>query len=633
MSFLEKRNSVLNTRNFILRGMCAIYLIAFLSFYHQSEGLFGDNGILPARIHVSHTAKLTALQKRPSMLHFAYYLGIDTASMVDFLAIAGVLISFGGFVSQGFCLTSTFAALWALYYSLTQVTQAFGNQADALLLEAGALCLLLAPINDTRRETPTDRIGLLMMRWLLFRFMFVSGGVKLATACPFWWSLTGLERHFETLPLPTPLSWYAFHLPPHYNQLGMVFTNLSELLVPWLFLSPMLTMRTVAFYWHMFLQFHIIVTGNYGFLNFLIVILLFALLDDTHFLKRRDSGAKERLTLLLKIAIVGAIAYAGCHLYGIGFRNGQFTFKLKFKKADYEHFFASALKISPLLPLIGVIVTFMNEMMSHPSIRRASSLLGKFVTILTTSFFLVCCIGLIGMSTVPHRGAHRDANISHTEIGHMYGKFRHLGLVSEYGRHLREMRAARLEVVLEHADHIEGPWQEYEFQYKPGNVNFSLPMAGPYLPRLDFQMYDVAAKTYDKVPWLPALALRLLSNEASVMNLLSGRSHLRQSPKFVRGVLYEYHYTSWAERNNLAYWTRRRVREFLPPLALDHAPLQEQLKALKIPLQYKIPPVTNAPLKNALMFVRRQAMLLEGSFFVFSFLALGFAIIATNRRN
>lgn len=285
------------------------------------------------------------------------------------------------------------------------------------------------------------------------------------------------------------------------------------------------------------------------------------------------------------------------------------------------------------MPLIGVIVTFMNEMMSHPSIRRANSLLGKFITILTTSFFLVCCIGLIGMSTVPHRNAHRESNITQTEIGYMYNKFRHLSLVNEYGQHLREMRPIRREIILEYSDNIEGPWQEYEFQYKPGNANYSLPMAGPYLPRLDFELYDAAGKTYDRVPWIHSLAFRLLNNEVSVLNLLSSRNQLRQPPKFVRGVLYEFQYTSWAERNNMAYWIRQRVQEYFPPYSLDHAPLQAHLKALKIPLKYKIPPVTNTFLKNILIFIRQQASLIEGSFFVFTFLALGFLAIATTRRN
>lgn len=34
----NKRPGVLYTRNFILRSLCGIYLMAFVSFYHQSEG-------------------------------------------------------------------------------------------------------------------------------------------------------------------------------------------------------------------------------------------------------------------------------------------------------------------------------------------------------------------------------------------------------------------------------------------------------------------------------------------------------------------------------------------------------------------------------------------------------------------
>uniref|UniRef100_A0A1B0GKY3 Lipase maturation factor 2 n=1 Tax=Lutzomyia longipalpis TaxID=7200 RepID=A0A1B0GKY3_LUTLO len=188
------------------------------------------------------------------------------------------------------------------------------------------------------------------------------------------------------------------------------------------------------------------------------------------------------------------------------------------------------------------------------------------------------------------------------------------------------------EVIFEHANNIEGPWHEYEFAYKPGNVNYSLPMAGPYLPRLDFQFYDVAGSTISKQTWIYAFALRLLNNESSVRKLLSARNFPHKPPKFVRATLFEYHYTPWAEHNNLAYWTRHSVGEFLPPCSVDDATLQARLKALKIPLKYNIPPVTNTLLKDALLFIRNQTTLIEGSFFVFTFLALGFAIIATNRR-
>lgn len=36
----------------------------------------------------------------------------------------------------------------------------------------------------------------------------------------------------------------------------------------------------------------------------------------------------------------------------------------------------------------------------------------------------------------------------------------------------------RPEIILEGADNIDGPWKEYNFLYKPGNVNHSLPFVG-----------------------------------------------------------------------------------------------------------------------------------------------------------
>lgn len=39
----DLREGVLYTRNLILRAMCGIYLIAFVTFYHQSAGKFSNN--------------------------------------------------------------------------------------------------------------------------------------------------------------------------------------------------------------------------------------------------------------------------------------------------------------------------------------------------------------------------------------------------------------------------------------------------------------------------------------------------------------------------------------------------------------------------------------------------------------
>jgi hypothetical protein len=95
----------------------------------------------------------------------------------------------------------------------------------------------------------TCRKNLKLIRFSESRFLFTSGAVKLASGCPTWWNLMGLSRHFETMPLPTPLSWYAHHLPESILKLTTVYVHLSELVIPWLFFAPARAARKFAFYW------------------------------------------------------------------------------------------------------------------------------------------------------------------------------------------------------------------------------------------------------------------------------------------------------------------------------------------------------------------------------------------------
>ncbi|NXA57538.1 LMF2 factor, partial [Nothocercus julius] len=68
-------------------------------------------------------------------------------------------------------------------------------QWDSLLLEAGFLAVLVAPLHLLKwRSTawrPHDAVTFWLVRWLLFRLMFASGVVKLTSRCPTWWGLTG----------------------------------------------------------------------------------------------------------------------------------------------------------------------------------------------------------------------------------------------------------------------------------------------------------------------------------------------------------------------------------------------------------------------------------------------------------
>jgi len=88
---------------------------------------------------------------------------------------------------------SLFFALCSLSLALLWRADLHDLPVDTFLLEAGFLALLLSV---------TTMPGIWLLRWLLFRFMFMSGVVKLLSGDPNWWNLSALSYHFLTQPLP-----------------------------------------------------------------------------------------------------------------------------------------------------------------------------------------------------------------------------------------------------------------------------------------------------------------------------------------------------------------------------------------------------------------------------------------------
>src|SRR5262249_23482282 len=91
--------------------------------------------------------------------------------------------------------------------------------------------------------------------------------------------LTCLHYHYETQPIPNPLSWY-FHWAPAWTQkAGVAFNHFVELAVPFGYfapspISPIAGALTVLF------QGTIMASGNLSFLNFLTIILAIPAFND-----------------------------------------------------------------------------------------------------------------------------------------------------------------------------------------------------------------------------------------------------------------------------------------------------------------------------------------------------------------
>src|SRR5580704_17821927 len=143
-------------------------------------------------------------------------------------------------------------------------------QWDTFLLEAGFLALLLS-----FAAAP----GIWLLRWLLFRFMLMSGVVKLLSGDPNWWNLSALSYHFLTQPLPTPLAWYAANLQPGVLKFATGGTFFIELLLPFLIFCPR-RLRFFAAFGILLLESLILITGNYNWFNLQTMLLCLPLFDD-----------------------------------------------------------------------------------------------------------------------------------------------------------------------------------------------------------------------------------------------------------------------------------------------------------------------------------------------------------------
>ena len=153
----------------------------------------------------------------------------------------------------------------------------------------------------------------------------------------------------------------------------------------------------------------------------------------------------------------------------------------------------------------------------------------------------------------------------------MNGSFDRLHLVNTYGA-FGSVGKVRHEVILEGtydaALSDATQWIEYEFKCKPGEVTRRPCVVAPYHYRLDWQIWFAAMEDPRANPWLVHFIYKLLQDDPGALSLLAPSPFHHGPPKFIRAELYEYRFTTLGDRTR-AWWTRRRVDAYLPPLSLD----------------------------------------------------------------
>jgi len=250
-------------RLLLQRGLGGIYLMGFLVALNQFRALCGDRGLEPAASFM----RMVSFREAPSIFYYirgdrAYLVFSALGVILSLLAVTGLSDAYGTVVSM-----LVWFLLWAIYLSFVSIGQtfyAFGW--ESLLLEAGFLAIFLGPSG-----TEPGWIVIWLYRWLAFRIMFGAGMIKMrGDRC--WHDLTCLDYHFETQPMPNPLSRLFHRLPPPIHKAGVLFNHLAELILPFLFFAPQPVAAAASAGAVLFLL-SIIVSGNFAWLNWLTAII------------------------------------------------------------------------------------------------------------------------------------------------------------------------------------------------------------------------------------------------------------------------------------------------------------------------------------------------------------------------
>src|SRR5579864_151612 len=282
------------TRWIYLRSLGVIYFSAFFSLAFQIRGLIGPQGILPAAEYLKSVAEQVGSSRYwyvPSVLWISS--GSHMLMALCWIGMAAAVLLVFNLWPRGMLVIC-----FVCFLSFVSAAGDFsGYQSDGMLLEAGFLSLFFAPsgfrpgYGETR---PPMRAAYYLLLWEWFRIYFESGIAKIAGGDPEWRNFTAIDEYYQNGPLPTWIGWYVQHLPHWFHAGTTVLTLALELVLIWAAFLPR-PFRIALFFLVTPWQIGIILTANYTFLNYLVLVLGFLLVDDRFLLRLFPAKWKSEL--------------------------------------------------------------------------------------------------------------------------------------------------------------------------------------------------------------------------------------------------------------------------------------------------------------------------------------------------
>jgi len=482
-----------------LRALGLIYFSAFFSLVFQIKGLIGPEGILPADSYLRVIAQSLGPWERvwyaPSLLWFS-----SGNAMLAAICWAGMVASI--LLSLNLWPRGTLAICFVCFLAFVAAAQDFsGYQSDGMLLEAGFISLFFAPPGfrpGWARRHPPSRASLFLLQWEWFRIYFESGMAKILSGDPEWRHFTAMDEYYQNGPLPTWIGWYVQHLP-HWFHAGTAYATLAlELGVVWMLFLPR-RWRIVCFCIVTPWEVGVILTANYTFLNYLVLALGVLLLDDRFFQKLAPAKWRkpaEPAATQPEIKAVNSVELGTIE---------------------------SSNPSTAMLRRVGRIVAL-----------SVSSVMLFWIFYATTAQM----VARYPLPTSP------IIALEPFRIANRYGLF----AVMTRGRYEIEFQGS-----------MDGQnWIAYPFRYKPQALNKPPRIYAPYQPRFDWNLWFASLGPWRDYPIVPNTEVRLLSNDKDVLALFAGNPFANQSPRMIRVVLWQYWFTSMAEKRQTGMWWRRQ---------------------------------------------------------------------------
>ncbi|MGC1783575.1 MAG: lipase maturation factor family protein [Acidobacteriaceae bacterium] len=521
------------SRWLFLRSLGLIYFSAFFSLIFQIRGLIGPDGILPAGQYlaaVAHAVGPLRLWYAPTLLWLS-----SSSHALMILCWVGIVASL--LVVANIWPRAMLVVCLVCFLSFIAAAGAFSEyQSDGMLLEAGFISLFFVPggfLPGWGLSRLPSRASLFLLQWEWFRIYFESGIVKLASGDPEWRHLTAMDQYYQNGPLPTWIGWYVQHLPHWFQAATVVATLGMELVLVWMLFLPR-RWRIICFLIVTPWQIAVILTGNYAFLNYIVLTLGFLLLDDGFL--RRFVPARWR-----PAAPVTA-------------------------NADEE----TNSDVSPM-PHIAPVHYGNQEAAEGQSGEEEKSSEASQFTLIRRQFHAfriavtaVVLVWILYATTLPllqmfWRGIPLpEAPVTALEpfrIANQYGLF-------------AVMTPNRYEIEFQGSDDGR-TWKAYPFRYKPQDVKQPPGIYAPYQPRFDWNLWFASLGSWTQYPIVPRTEILLLRNDPAVLSLFAGNPFPKYPPRFVRAVLWQYWFTTIKEKRETGDWWRRQLLGlYAPTLAI-----------------------------------------------------------------